>query len=235
MNHSICRCTTCFAFLTCAAAFSACDSEKSPSSTTANEASVAVASPKATSVAAPKQAAAKIGPAASTEMAAKTATNVASCPAGKWEFNYSDHTLQGLLENFSDAKLVTAEGKFVCDITAGQQGTMTCSSLTPIHNVISLSQSGMALTVDLKLSGRSSLQFTLLEGDTFRIESTDMSELNIDVNATIAGQKIPFEAKELVQLFGEEKSVTSYKCEGDNLLTKTGHDKDVWQKFTRQK
>lgn len=236
MNHSICR--SGIALLLSIAGLSGCDSDKAPSPQTAKQgtAQTVGASPKGTSDAAPKKASPADPGAPPAAEAGKTAPpSQAACPAGKWVYDYSDHALKGLLENFSDAKLVTAEGKFVCDITEGKQGTMTCSSVTPIHNVISLSQSGMALTVDLKMSGRSSLKFTLLEGNSFRIESTDLSELNIDVNATIAGQTIPFDAKDLVQLFGEEKTVTSYKCEGDHLLTKAGHDKAVWQKFTRQK
>ncbi len=210
----------------------ACQSEKEPARDSKD--------PAATASAASKQPAEKANAAsAAAKEAAGTSQHVAGeCPAGRWHYDYSDQALEVMMKNVAKAKVVKEEGDFVCTISAGDEGTIFCDTgPTPVHNVVETTQAGMPMSVSVKLQGKGTTRFKRLTEGRLEIASSDTKDLKLEASVTLAGKNMPFPAEKMISIFGGQKSILLYKCEGDNLLMKPELDntKTDWQEFTPAK
>lgn len=206
----------------------ACDSEPGPASTEA--------SGKALND--------ELQPADSTAAALAAGTTVAprqaqrTCPAGRWHYDYSDQALEVMTKNVANAKIIKEEQEFTCEISAGEEGVIACDTgKTPVHNVVETQQAGMPMTVSVQLEGKGSTRFRRLDNRRLEVTGSNTEDMKLEASVTLAGKSIPFPAEQMVSIFGEEKSVLSYKCEDDKLFIKPEIDntKTTWQEFTPAK
>ncbi len=215
----------------------ACQSETKPAGA---EPAADSKDPAAAASAAGKQAAdeAKAASAAAAEAAGTSKQVAGKCPAGRWHYDYSDQALEVMMKNVANAKVVKEEGDFVCTISAGDEGTIFCDTgPTPVHNVVETTQAGMPMSVSVKLQGKGTTRFKRLAEGRLEIASSDTKELKLEASVTLAGKNMPFPAEKMISIFGDQKSILLYKCEGDNLLMKPELDnaKTDWQEFTPAK
>ncbi len=162
------------------------------------------------------------------------ATQSSTCPAGRWHYDYSDQALEVMMKNTINAKVVKEEGDFVCEISSGDDGTITCDTgESPVHNVVETKQGGMPMTVSVKLSGKGSTRFKRLAEGRLQVTDSDTKNLKLETSVTLAGKSIPFPGKEMVGLFGGDKAILSYKCQDGKLLLKPELDdtETTWQEL----
>jgi hypothetical protein len=168
----------------------------------------------------------------SVEPAAARATG--KCPAGRWHYDYSDQALEAMMKSVAGAKVIKEEGEFICEFSDGAEGTITCATQgKPVHNVVETSQAGMPMTVSVKIDGKGTTRFKLLDAGRMQVIGSDTSALKLEASMTIAGKNVAFPADKLTTMFGEEKAVLAYKCEGGKLAIKAEleNTKTIWQEF----
>lgn len=165
----------------------------------------------------------------------------AECLAGKWRYTFADDALETMIENLPEGKVTKKEGEIVCDISlSGNKGDMTCTVTggKPVVIEIAANQTGMPLTINIKMSGKTtSAKFKLADEKTMEFTSEGLGDLKMEVEAAIAGNKIPFPTAPLLEAFGGEMGATnSYECKGDELRLRPQIDAQTsWQKLTRVK
>jgi len=142
--------------------------------------------------------------------------------------------LETLMKNVAGAKVVKKEGSFICDISEGAQGTVTCATQgKPVLNVVEANQAGMKMLISVTIDGKATTNFTLHEGQRMNVVSSDISGLKISTDVTLGGKKIPFPTDKLISIFGKPDSTLSYKCEGGNLMinSQPAGAAAVWQRL----
>ena len=144
----------------------------------------------------------------------------ASCPAGRWLYDYSDGALESLMASFPNAKMLEKEGSFLCTVSEGNAGTVQCVTQGRIRNLMSVRQAGLPMSVDVTMEGSTSMKFTLTGDGKMMVTDSDSSGIKIEAKATVAGKSIPFPMDRALNMFGDVNTVTSYKCEGGNLMLK---------------
>lgn len=161
------------------------------------------------------------GPAAAEAPGAAAPSSAGKCPAGRWSYDYSDQALETLMKNVAGAKVLKKEGSFVCTVSDGQEGTVVCETQgKPVENVVETSQTGMKMIMSITIDGKATTRFKLIDAQNMRVISSDTSKLKIGTEVTLAGQKVPFPADKMVNLFGKPESTLGYKCENGKLLLK---------------
>ena len=161
------------------------------------------------------------GPAAGEAPGAAAPSSAGKCPAGRWSYDYSDQALETMMKNVAGAKVLKEEGSFVCTVSEGQEGTIACETQgKPVENVVETSQTGMKMVLSITIDGKATTRFKLIDAQTMRVVSSDTSKLKIGTEVSLAGQKVPFPADKMVNIFGKPESTLGYKCEGGKLLLK---------------
>lgn len=165
----------------------------------------------------------------------------AECLAGKWQYTFADDALETMIENLPGGKVTKKEGEIICEVSvSGGKGNMACNVTggKPLVIEIAANQTGMPLTINIKMSGKTtSAKFKLVDEKTMQFTSEGLGDLKMEVEATIAGNKIPFPTAPLLEAFGGEMGATnSYECKGDELRLRPQIDAQTsWQKLTRLK
>lgn len=191
--------------------------------------------------AAPKTNASKSSPAAVEQAGAnKNGVTGAACLAGKWHYDFADNALETMIAQLPQGKVLKEEGELICDATVkGSEGTWTCSPAggKPVIIEVSANQSAMPLTINMKISGATSSKFKLSDEKTMVFTSSGIGDLKVDVEATIAGNKIPFPATPMLQaLSGDAGGTNSYECSGDELRIRMHIEGNTsWQTLRRMK
>ena len=209
------------ALLGTAVAFTSCKSERSEGAS-AVSAQVAAGSAAAAGAGAPSA-------------AASVAAAGANCPAGRWKYDYSDQTLEVMLQNAAGARVLKEEGEFICTVSEGKQGSISCDSLgRPVVNVIETKQAGIPMTISVTMKGKALNKFRLDNESQMTVISSDTSQLEIETSVNLGGKAVPFPTDKLVTIFGEPQSTLSYKCEGGALYIKPElqNVQTTWQKLT---
>lgn len=170
----------------------------------------------------------------------KTGLSGAACLAGKWHYNFADNAVETMMANLPQGKVTKEAGDLICENTlTGQEGTVTCKTAggKPVVIEVTANQGGMPLSIHMTMSGKTSSKFKVLDEKTMQITSAALGDLKIDVEATIAGNKIPFPTVPLLEsLTGEMGATNSFACEEDKLRLRPQIDaKTGWQELTRLK
>lgn len=171
--------------------------------------------------------------------AAATSSAVAAkapgtCPAGRWKYDYSDQALEVMLKSAAGARVVKEEGEFICTISEGKEGSISCDSLgKPVVNVIETKQAGVPMTISVTMKGKASNKFRLEDDSRMTVITTDTSQLEVKTSVNLAGKEMPFPTDKLVTIFGEPQATLSYKCESGALHIKPEVDgvETTWQKL----
>lgn len=163
-----------------------------------------------------------------------------ACLVGKWHYDFADNALETMMANLPKGKVTKEEGDLVCENTlVGVEGTVTCAATggKPVVIEVAADQAGMPLTISVKMSGKTSSKFKLVDDKTMQVTSEGMGDLKVEVEATIAGNKIPFPTAPLLQAFAGEMGATSvFECQGDTLRIRPQIAVQTsWQEFTRLK
>jgi hypothetical protein len=145
-----------------------------------------------------------------------------------------------MIANLPDSKVTKVEGELICETSLKQnQGTWTCSAAggKPVVIEVTANQAGMPLVINIKMSGKATSQYKLTDEKTMQITSAGIGDLKMEVQATIAGNKIPFPTAPLLEaLSGEMGATNSYECSGDELRLRTETVGETsWQKLRRLK
>lgn len=164
----------------------------------------------------------------------------AACLAGKWHYDFADNALETMIANLPQGKVTKEAGELVCENTlAKSEGTVTCAAAggKPVVIEVTANQGGMPLSILVKMSGKTSSKFKLLNDTTMQITSAGLGDLKVEVEATIAGNKIPFPAMPLLEsLTGEMGATNSFDCKGDKLRLRPQIEAQTsWQELTRIK
>lgn len=178
--------------------------------------------------------------AAEQDGAGKSGVTGAACLTGRWHYDFADDALETMIANLPQGKVTKEEGELICESTVkDKEGTWTCSSAggKPVIIEISANQSGMPLAINMKMSGKTTSKFKLSDEKTMAFTSSGIGDLKVDVEATIAGNKIPFPGAPMLQaLSGDLGGTNSYECSGDELRLRTHIDGNTsWQKLRRLK
>jgi hypothetical protein len=94
----------------------------------------------------------------------------------------------------------------------------------------------MKMVVHMEITGSSTMDVEV-SADKIHVKASDLGSLKMKVDATVAGQKIPFPVGELTSLIPAGESHMQYKCEGDTLklhIEAEGVETE-WQTLTRVK
>lgn len=163
-----------------------------------------------------------------------------ACLAGKWHYDFADDAAETMIANLPQGKVTKEEGELICESTlAGNEGTWTCQAAggKPVVIEVSVDQAGMPLAINVKMTGKTTSKFKLVDEKTIEFTSARIGDLKVDVEATVAGNKIPFPATPLLQaLSGEMGGTSSFECHADELRLRTHIDgKTSWQKLRRLK
>jgi hypothetical protein len=176
-----------------------------------------------------------IAPASAAGTAAAAAANLnAKCPAGRWSYDYSDQALEAMMKNVAGAKVVKEEGAFICTVSEGTQGMITCDTQgKPVQNIVETNQAGLKMTISVTIDGKAVTQFKLLDAQRMQVVSSDTSGLKIGSKVTLGGKEIPFPTDRLLSIFGKPESTLGYKCEGGKLFIKPQleNTEGVWQEL----
>jgi hypothetical protein len=180
------------------AALAACDRSESAS---------APASAGATAAAAP---------AAPAPSGASAAAPAASCPTGKWEYDYADMFLETLARNSSGARVVSERGKYICTFNGNERGSYVCeTSEGGVENVFEAPTAGTALRITLKMNGRSSAEYEPAGPGRWKTTRADMSGLRVETKATLGGRDMPVPATNAFSGMDRPGTLFEYRCEGD--------------------
>jgi len=76
------------------------------------------------------------------------------------------------------------------------------------------------MVISITIDGKATTRFKLIDTQTMRVVSSDTSKLKIGTEVTLAGQKVPFPADKMIDIFGKPESTLGYKCENGKLLLK---------------
>jgi hypothetical protein len=160
---------------------------------------------------------------ASAAAAPGAATSVASksCPAGKWKYDYKDQFLETLSRNTSGARVVSEKGEYVCTINGNERGSYVCAaSEGGVENVFEAPMGAMAMKVTVKMKGSSSADFEPAGPGKWKTTRVDMSGLQMESKATIAGREVPMPGASAFPGMDRPGTVLEYRCEGDVLKLK---------------
>jgi|GEM_PF-3097332 len=153
--------------------------------------------------------------------AANAEAPAGNCPAGKWRYDYADAALEAMMSNLGDAKVTEESGSYVCTISEGKEGTISCATDggKPVINGVSAKQGGMPLTVRMIMTGGTTSKFKITDKDKMTISETDMSGFDFKVEATVAGRPMNLPFQDLAMAFGAEGEEVhqSFDCTGDTL------------------
>jgi hypothetical protein len=175
--------------------------------------------------------------AASTAVASAALSATApagKCPAGRWKYDYSDQALEVMLQNAAGARVLKEEGEFICTVSEGKDGSISCDSLgKPVVNVIEAKQAGIPMTISVTMKGKASNKFRLDSESRMTVIATDTSQLEVKTSVNVGGKEVPFPTDKFLTFFGEAESTLSYKCEGGALYIKPEIDnvQTTWQKL----
>lgn len=132
---------------------------------------------------------------ATTATPAPSAAPAASCPAGKWEYDYADQFLETLARNSSGARVISEKGKYICTFSGTERGSYVCeTSEGGVENVFEAPTAGMTMQMTVKMNGRSSAEFESAGPGRWRTTRADMSGLRVETKATLGGRDMPMPA-----------------------------------------
>lgn len=140
-----------------------------------------------------------------------------------------------MMKGAAGAKVLKEEGEFVCDVSDGSAGTITCATQgKPVVNVVETKQAGFPMTISVTMDGKATTEFKIVDATHMTVVSSDVSGLKITTNVTLAGKEVPFPTDKLLTLFGNPQSTLGYKCEAGKLLIKPeiAGVENTWQELT---
>jgi hypothetical protein len=142
-----------------------------------------------------------------------------TCPAGKWEYDYSDQFLETLTRNSPGARVVSERGKVICTITAAERGSYNCeTSEGGVENVIEAPTGPMPMKVTVRLNGKTSVDVESAGPNKWRTTRADMSNLRVETKASIGGRDMPMPAFNAFPGMDRAGTILEYRCEGDSTL-----------------
>jgi hypothetical protein len=144
----------------------------------------------------------------------------ATCPEGRWEYDYSDRFLESLA-NSANSRVVRERGKFICTISGRQRGSYVCEVTEGgVENVFEANTGGPTMTVTIRMNGRSKVDFEPAGPNRWRTTQSELSTLEIKASATVAGRTMPMPAMNLFPGFDRAGTILEYRCEGETLRLK---------------
>ncbi|WP_437710642.1 hypothetical protein WMF45_37340 [Sorangium sp. So ce448] len=147
---------------------------------------------------------------------ASAAAPAASCPTGKWEYDYADMFLETLARSSSGARVVSERGKYICTFNGNERGSYVCeTSEGGVENVFEAPTAGTALRITLKMNGRSSADYEPAGPGRWKTTRADMSGLRVETKATLGGRDMPVPATNAFSGMDRPGTLFEYRCEGD--------------------
>lgn len=144
------------------------------------------------------------------------------CPAGTWEYDYSDQFLESMTKTATqNIEVVKETGKVVCTITGRDKGSYDCkASEGGVENVLRAQMGNAKMEISVKIDGSSKVTYESAGPNKWRTTGGDFDNLKASATAKVGDRAVPMPAFQLFRGWNEKGSVLEYQCKDGMLLLK---------------